>query len=219
MVTRGRLDLVRESVAGFMAQSWPSRELVVVCDDVSEGLRELLAPMGEQARLVEAPRGLSLGDLRNLAIARASGAYVCQWDDDDLYDPDRIGVCMQVLQDAGVDAVFLSRWLFWWPDRQVLAQLETRIWEGSILARRSVMPVYPSLPRAEDTSAIYFLLKHRRVALVDAPHLYCYRVTGHNTWDAKHFEDMLSRASRIFRPDEHAAVLRQPCFSAAGLGM
>ncbi len=214
MVTRGNMALIRQSYAGFKSQTWQQRELVIVCDQVSEPLRALARADPAQVRLVEVPAGLALGDLRNISIAHSRGDFVCQWDDDDLYDPRRVAVCMQLLTEAGVDAVFLGRWLIWWEARNLLCLSGTRIWEGSMLASRSAIPVYPALSKGEDTLMCARMLKRTAFALIDYPQLFCYRITGENTWDEAHFDGILKNATQTFRPEEHEGVFRLQCFAA-----
>ena len=43
-------------------------------------------------RVVYIGPGVSLGAARNLTVDTARGAYVCQWDDDDLYHPERLRI-------------------------------------------------------------------------------------------------------------------------------
>jgi len=212
MVTRGRMQFVKHAYAQFKAQTWPTKELVIVSDNITEPLEDL-ASSDSTIVLVKAAKNLSLGDLRNLAIARSTGDFICQWDDDDLYDPQRLSISMGILMRASVSAVFLSRLLLWWQQRNLLGITQIRVWEGSMLAARSVMPVYPSLAKREDTSVANWITQHHSIALIDHPKLYCYRVTGQNTWDEKHFENMFRDASLKFTPEQAKSVLSLPCFA------
>lgn len=211
MVTRGNPALVASSLACYRAQTWQNKELVVVCDRVTAELRDLLKNE-KDVRLVEVTQTLSLGDLRNLSVAASTGTYVCQWDDDDLYDPRRIAAQMGVLTAAGAMAVFLKRWLIWWPARDTLVVSGKRVWEGSMLAHRSVVPIYPSIARSEDTWVAKWVTGYHTTALVDCPQLYCYRVTGENTWNEAHFEKLVAAATRTLSDDEKRSALRLPCF-------
>jgi glycosyltransferase involved in cell wall biosynthesis len=212
MVTRGNVALVASAFACFRAQTWHNKELVVVCDNVTAELRALL-DSDARVRLIEVTQKLALGDLRNLSVASSKGTYVCQWDDDDLYDPRRIAVQMGLIMSANVMAVFLSRWLIWWPARDVLALSGRRQWEGSMLAHRSVISVYPSMSRGEDSQIARLIADYHPTVLVDCPQMYCYRVTGENTFDASHFEQMLAHATKIFSDQEKRSMLSLPCFN------
>ena len=215
MVTRGNAALVATAIASFGAQRWANRELVIVCDAVSDELRALVATAGPAVRLEAVPAGLNLGDLRNIALGRSRGDFVCQWDDDDLYDPGRIELSMKVIGEARVDAVFMDRWLQWWPAKDRLFVSPVRIWEGSMLARRSSVPAYPALVRGEDNIAVQWLVRERAVAvLIDCAWLYCYRVTGENTWDDAHFEKHYANATKVFTGAESEKVMTSlPCFA------
>ena len=94
MVTRGNFDLAKTAYYSFQLQTWSNKELIIVCDAGADELRGLVAS-DIQVKFIEAPSGLSLGELRNISIAQASGDFVCQWDDDDLYAP-----CLLYTSDA-----------------------------------------------------------------------------------------------------------------------
>ena len=214
MVTRGNMNLIRQSYSSFKSQTWKNRELVIVCAHVSDELRNLAADDEREVRLVEIEDGtFTLGDLRNLSVARSQGEFICQWDDDDLYDPDRISISMKVLIGSSVDAVFLCRLLLWWESRGQLSISSSRVWEGSILARRSVIPIYPSIKKGEDSAVTDWISRYYPISVIDYPQLYCYRVTGYNTSDDKHFEKWFAHSTKVFQKDEFAAVFSLPCFN------
>ena len=106
MVSRGRLFPGRHAVECFLRQTHANRELVIVIDDPGCDLRaHVLALADPRLRLVEIPSGQrTLGELRNIAVANARGEYVCQWDDDDLYAPQRIEVQLATLVATGAAA-------------------------------------------------------------------------------------------------------------------
>lgn len=206
MMTRGNIDLMRYSVACYQRQTYPHRELVVVAEpEAGEEVQAFFCSEDAfNVRVFVAPSGLTLGDHRNLAAARASGSVLVNWDDDDLSDPLRVGISVRVLRETGASATFLSRLLLWWPQRKIAAISERKTWEGSVAVRRSETPLYGALPRGEDTAAIeWFEKTHRdRLAYIDCPLLYVYAVTGRNTWGVPHFEQMFSDAECIFEGDE-----------------
>jgi glycosyltransferase involved in cell wall biosynthesis len=200
MVTRGNPELVKKSIGYFVNQSWRNKELVIVTDRVSKKLKGVLdAELSEVTyHLVNVPAGLTLGDYRNISVSNSSGEYICQWDDDDIYHPDRISACMRVLLKSGSSAVFLSRWTMIWPARNLACVSESRIWEGSMISRRDVVPVYPSLKRTEDTEMVDMLCRHHQISLLDYPKLYFYTVTGENTNTDDHFTGLFNRATLTY---------------------
>jgi hypothetical protein len=207
MVTRGNLDLMRNSVECYTRQSWAERELVVVTDsDRTQAVGDLLRAFKlKRAQVVGVGPGMTLGDLRNIAIARARGAILIQWDDDDLSDPDRIAVAVGVLQREGVSAVFLDRWLLWWPSRQLAAIAFPRACEGSVAMWRRGARVYPALAKGEDTLALNYL--DEPVGLINSPLQYVYTITGENTWDEAHFEAQVAAAEHRFEGDDYHALV------------
>lgn len=227
MVTRQRFALARRAVGLFQRQSWKHKELVIVDDDHDDALVRWLRALDDpQIRVVKlAPGGHSLGSLRNRAVAAAGGDYVCQWDDDDLYDPARLQWQMAALQTLAADACFLQRWQLWWPEQCRLAVSRIRVWEGSMLCRKAVLPDYPELRRGEDTDVVARLVRQQRVALLDQPALYTYVIHGQNTFDAEHFERHWQLASKQYSAPESAALLEQlharlqlPQILAGGVG-
>jgi glycosyltransferase involved in cell wall biosynthesis len=223
MVTKGRGGLLKFAIDGFARQTYPNRELVVVCDSpalpqddpLERAIRDAACPNIRLIRVEAAsrsgaqPGGLTLGELRNIAVDRAAGRYVCQWDDDDLYDPCRLEMQQRVLAAAGAQACLLGRWMIWWPAENRLAVSCERDWEGSLLCERATMPRYPALRRGEDTPVVEHLRRSARVVRMDLPRLYTYVVHGGNTFTAPHFEAHWQGATARFDGGRCRAVLEE----------
>ncbi len=190
MVTRNRAPTARLAIDAFLRQSWPARELVILDDGEDDSLRDHVAVLNDPRVRIYQPAGprATLGELRNRALALAHGEYVCQWDDDDLYDPARIASQMFALHVLRADACFLERWTIWWPAQDRLALSTRRLWEGSMLCRKALVPPYPALARGEDSPVAEHILAHGRVVLLDQPRWYLYVVHGANTFGAEHFD-------------------------------
>lgn len=204
MMTRGNIDLMRYSLACYQRQTYAHRELVIVAEpEAGQTVRAFISTQESlNVTVFVAPSGLTVGDHRNLAAARAHGRILVTWDDDDLSDPRRLDIAVEALRTTGAAAAVLSRLLVWWPRRRVAAISTRRVWEGSIAAWRSYMPIYEPVPRGGDSGPIDRLTSTHRVAYIDCPLLYVYAVTGRNTWDAPHFEHMLSVADCVFEGDQ-----------------
>ena len=205
MVTRGDVRLLKYSIGCFARQTYADAELVIVTDDaaVIAGIEAVVAEAGAKAVTIHLIGcKLPLGDLRNIATARSRGDILMQWDDDDLCDPQRIETTVGVMEQSGAGAAVLTRWLMWWPSRGLAGVSLRYWWEGSLAVRRRHAPVYPSLSRGEDSLAVKNLAETTTVALIEAPFLYLYVVTGQNTWDNRHFETMFSLAECQFEGDE-----------------
>ena len=211
MVTRGNINLIKTSYRGFKLQTYTNKELVIVFDKPNDELRQLVKDDSEVV-LVEVEPNYTLGKLRNISVSNASGEFICQWDDDDLYAPERISICMHVLQSSNADAVFLKRWILWWEKRKLLSVSNYTAWEGSIFAKKSIMIDYPPMSKGEDTFMTVHLQTHHKCKLFDTPQLYCYRITGENTWDETFHENLFSNASKVYTPEEFESVFKFPCF-------
>ena len=200
MVTRGNLFPARFAIDCYRAQSYPNRELVVVCDRPDNEVARWIATLNDPSiRYVQA-RKTTLGALRNLSVDTATGALLCQWDDDDLYHRTRLAFQQRCLARSGAAAHFLSQWLMWWPQRRLLALGPARLWEGSMLVRREALPRYPEVVRGEDTPVMLELTKNHKVSASKAPGVYCYIVHGGNSWHEAHFDTFFAASPRIVPP-------------------
>lgn len=209
MVTRDRYDFARAAIACFRAQTYPRCELVIIDDDSDERLARYVACLAdERIRHVRpAEEGLPLGVLRNLSVSHAKGTYVTQWDDDDLYDPQRLEAQMRALREVDADACMLLRQLHWWPGQRRMAVSRPRLWESSLLCERSRLPDYPAERRGEDTPVVAHVARHARVAMLDRPELYVYTCHERNTFDAAHFERHWKMAQEHFQGSHYDAML------------
>jgi hypothetical protein len=206
MVTRDRPRLAARAIECFLAQSYPNRELVVIdgseSEDLQQGIEAICYPPIKPHR--ERQAGRSMGELRDLAVDKSSGQYVCVWDDDDLYDPDRLSIQMSAITTLGADACFLSRLQLWWPARSFLAFSIRRMWEGTMICARDKMPLYPPLRRGEDTPVAYRLWRSQRVVMLDEPRLYTYVFHGANTTGESHFAAHCGAATQQWTGDAYA---------------
>ena len=203
MVTKGELFPARFAIQCYRRQTYPKRELVVVCDRSGNEVERFIAQLKDPSiRYIHTGKAV-LGALRNVSVEHAAGDLLCQWDDDDLYHPRRLGFQYRQLVNSGQAGHFLSRWLLWWPKRRLLGVSSHRVWEGSMLVRKDVLPPYPEKALAEDTHAIVELANNHRIVTSKAPGLYCYVVHGNNSWNTRHFVDMFRVATRIFPRDQY----------------
>lgn len=211
LVTRGRPALAMRAVRCYQAQTYAPRELLIVDDDPDNALAAAVAALGDPSiRHLRLPDGgQSLGELRNLAVREAAGAYVAQWDDDDLYDPERLAAQMAAILTLGADACVLQRHRLWWPAGRRMAFSTRRLWEGSLVAARGIVPSYPALGKGEDTPVVAQIVRDRRVAALDAPMLYTYVFHGANTHAATHWERHWRAATETFEHAAYAGMLAQ----------
>ena len=72
------------------------------------------------------------------------------------------------------------------------------------MAKRTVLPVYPALPREEDLFVVNGIAQLHKVVLMRLPYCYCYVVHGGNTCDAAHFEAMYRGAFPVPGTSDYA---------------
>jgi glycosyltransferase involved in cell wall biosynthesis len=202
-----RLPYVKESVDAFTRQTHPSKELVVIVNGGTEtGRRTLINYLASlerpDIRIVTPPGDLTLGHLRNIAFENAAGDVLCQWDDDDLYHPERLAKQLEALVEGGHDAVYLQEVMQFFPRSRTLywtnwQATEAQAHPGSLLAKRSTSVRYPvDGPNArlgEDLQVALFLKSHRSVRFLSGmPHLFIYVSHGENSWSIDHHEMLAS---------------------------
>ena len=208
MVTQpARLALARLAIGDFLAQTYAPRELVIVHDGDAAHDAALLCdiPQAASVRVQRAPSSFTLGELRNVAIDAARGAFVCQWDDDDRYHPRRLALQWEALRTANAEICFLTDQLHWFPARGEMFwddwNLEAypfNVVQGTLLARRERMPRYPALARGEDTAVLIEILRRGDsiARLRDAGWCYVYVYHGANVFAAEHHQ-AISHAKRL----------------------
>jgi glycosyltransferase involved in cell wall biosynthesis len=94
MPTRGRLPLLRQSLACVLAQEHVPLEIVISDNWSEDGTREHcldLAARDARVRYVRPPVPLGLYANHNFALKQATGRYVCFFHDDDLYTRSIVG--------------------------------------------------------------------------------------------------------------------------------
>jgi len=209
-ITRGdRPAMLADAISDFCAQTFPDRQLLIVHDSddkIHQVIEQLVASHSTALiRVEKVPAGLSLslGMLRNHAIACADGDWVCQWDDDDRYHPERLQLQWDCAQKQGAAVNYLVDQLHWfrqesllfWDDWSAEAYPMNLI-QGSLLARRDVLPRYPDLARGEDTLHTHALIRasanlgFKISRLKDTGWCYIYSYHGNNVWDAEHHQQI-----------------------------
>lgn len=223
-VTReGRLASLQRAVADYHGQTYRERELVIVHDGGAafhgQVVEAACVAGGRDVTVHRAPSGLRLGQLRNVAVDLARGAYVCQWDDDDRYHPQRLELQFGAMRADNGDFCFLTDQLhlfadtrtLYWDDWTVDAP-PLDVIQGTLLGRRDLLPRYPALALGEDTAVVAELAARgcRITRLRDHGFLYVYVFDGGNAWDRGHHADIsASKRIRGARLVRHASLLKQ----------
>ena len=225
MVTRlspDRVDRALAAVAAFQAQDHPARELVVILQpsaDPCARRREGAVAQGPQARRIgrlDHARGRRSGGTDHVLQA-AAGDYVCQWDDDDIYHPQRLSAQLEALRGGGCEALYLQDVLQYFPASRTLYWTNWRATPigghpGTLMMRRAAPVRYPETgPQArlgEDRVLGQALAARGGLGtLAGAPHLFAYVSHGSNSWHDGHHRmliDELAVSRGVLRRHEQA---------------
>jgi hypothetical protein len=209
MVTQAKrwVDEVPVGARCFLEQDYRNRELVIVTKDPHPRMEAWATSLAHPGLVrffdvsEEAPRA-TLGELRQFAVEASGGEFVATWDDDDISDPGRLAAQVHLLVGLPlVDAVLLVRMRV--DDLVRVRRFVSPYFEceQTMVARRLGLPAYPSMGVGEDCAVIGQL---RRIAVLDRPELYTYRIHGGNVAGGP-----LAREWWIFRTggDWHAGAV------------
>jgi len=203
-VTRKRPAKLRRAIDCYLAQSYPNKELVILVEDDDTETLSFLERCEHQERLsvhlVPAVPKLTLGQLRNASIYVCEGALFCQWDDDDWYHAERLTAQVAAVTKAHQSATFLTHWFIFDASTAKAYFSPQRLWEGSILCKKSLITDklgYPTLDRMEDAFFVNALVANAGVYPLAAPSLYIYEIHSSNTWNREHFELLLAMSQPL----------------------
>jgi len=143
---RGRVSVVTPTMGSrqryhealwecFEAQTWEDKELVVLETYDTEPSAFLRRKAAEDERLVHVciptPPGddFSVGLKRNMTLHLASGEFVVNFDDDDLYAADYVEAMVGEMQARGLHAVTLSSWFNYYVGTGVCTYSDPESWD------------------------------------------------------------------------------------------
>lgn len=101
MPTYNRPAFARMALRCFLAQDYPTKELILI-DDGTYTIENETAGLDEVV-FVAVDHRMTIGAKRNLACDRATGDVILHWDDDDWNGPRRIRTQVEVMQAAGAE--------------------------------------------------------------------------------------------------------------------
>jgi glycosyltransferase involved in cell wall biosynthesis len=167
----------------------------------------------DNIHFVEAPKHLTLGRMRNLSVELSHGEFVCQWDDDDWYHPDRIMTQFRHLRGGAVASLY-SKYLKYFADTQQMYMIDhlrgpqdyldlcelhkhKKFLAGSIMFKKSFFHefnncLYPDggwqSDKEEDLNVLQKLSKVGMIVPITSGHEYCYVYHGGNVYQRRHHE-------------------------------
>ena len=210
MVTRERFTLACRAIECFRRQSYPNKELVIVCDDADERLQHWVKSRNDASLVfLQLDARKTLGELRNFSVRKASGDYVAQWDDDDIVHPGRLMLQMSAMSAMNAEVSFLHRQLIWMPQEEKLGISAHRMIENTMICNKSRMLPYDSKSKGEDTPVCEEIAQSSVVVLCDYPDAYVYVAHGSNTWGDEHFKNYWEQSLHRYRGDSYSVKLQE----------
>ena len=190
-----RHDLAMASVSSFERQLYRNKDLLII-NDGDEPLHTHGVPLN--VREIQVPKGMTLGELRNIGLTEATGDLVMQWDDDDWSHPVRMGYQARAWMQNPTNAVLLR-----WQVRYSFVSDSAVEWAwtdkhptipgipGTILHANTPELKYRSEKKAEDDYFLEDNFQGKMTVLQNSPtrgqvHYYVRFYHGGNTWDEKH---------------------------------
>ncbi|MCW3070347.1 MAG: glycosyl transferase family 2 [Bacteroidetes bacterium] len=203
-VTKDRLLALKTAIRCFCGQVYPEKEMVIISDGsrwYNDAIQRYVVELGRKdIRLVIINETCTLGKLRNLSIAEATGEIICQWDDDDLYHPERLSMQYAKMSADNAKACCMTdqlhyfyeeRELFWcdWKANEKLPLLQ--LIPGTIMMYKDKRFAYPETgdfaSSGEDSIFLGSIFETFPVAeLSGMGYLYAYTFSGNNTFSEKH---------------------------------
>lgn len=101
-------DTIERAVASVQNQEYANIEVLIVDDGSSASHKKVITSIAQKdhrVQLITRAQNRGVGFARNTGIAQAKGTYICFLDADDEMYPDKISHQLNVLQNAGADAV------------------------------------------------------------------------------------------------------------------
>ncbi len=203
-ITKDRLISLKQSIRNYCDQDYPTKELLIITDGTPwfvSAIQRHLAHLNRSDIRVEWVKGsFNLGQLRNLSLEKATGEFLCQWDDDDQYHPHRLSIQFAHLKKQQADACFLTdqlhylfkqKELYWLDWRKLGDSPRYQIVPGSLMMKRSLQYRYPEsgpfCEKGEDDAMVDQLFGQVSITgLSGAGYLYVYTNHGQNTFSDTH---------------------------------
>lgn len=205
-VTRGKPRMLERSIRCFREQTYPTKELIILFELDDDDTRQFVDTMSTHPDIrvfpVERHPEVKLGQLRNLAIQKANGEYICQWDDDDWYHIGRLEYQYAVIAGSESAGCIIREWLVFDATTGKGYISNSRLWEGSVLCQKKELEKYgyENKSAGEDCAPIISLFKAEKLCpITDVHHLYIYIYHGKNTFHHPHW-DLIFQASSLL-PD------------------
>ena len=205
-VTRNRTDYLVNCINYYIGQTYQDKELIIVYYNTDTHTEKYLKAQSERLKLNNIKifkfiedKGMFLGAARNFAVNKASGDWICIWDDDDYFAPTRLENQLNFCLNNDLDGCSLEALILYSEKNMETRLSPSRItgWEGSLLVKRKEMTKYINTKKGEDTPVLESLFDKKKMGLLVDPELYIYVFHESNTSSSRHKENLFDRSSEL----------------------
>ena len=199
----------------YRAQTYENKELVIICGGSCDYFNEINklvenTPRVSLYHIDEDATGLTLGDVRNISIEKASGDIIVNWDDDDLNHPQRLEIQLKQMQDEGSDVSYFTDQMHYLYDTKEMFWVN---WgndciPGTFMAWKDKIQNFkhPSQPLAEDAVLRDEILSSDlKVSKISRQgYLYVYTFNAHGVYNRDHHTSKIIHGKDLkFMADPH----------------
>lgn len=196
-VTKNRVNFLSKCINYFINQDYTNKELLIGFFKTDLTTIQYIENLpisfsaSNNIKFIEL-EDLSTGSARNFVIKKALGKYICIWDDDDYYAPNRLTSQLDFLKNSKVLAVSLSSVLIYSTRYDEIRLGFERItgWEGSLFMDKSIFTGYEDLTVGEDTPLLNYLYDNKFLKIQFNPDIYVYILHNSNTSPQRHLENI-----------------------------
>ena len=194
-----RPDLATQSIDMFLCQTYKNKELIIMVDteeqkkDIDQYIYFDL--QGVLNINVHVTKHDVLGKIRNEGIELSKGEFICVWDDDDIYSPERISTQLEAIYHHNKPACTLSRTLLYFEkDKECfLSKIQPFGWEMTLLCEKKYMPKYSEIQLGEDTQLLIELGNRQQITIIEGTYLYCYVYHDENAYPKQHYVNNITQ--------------------------
>jgi glycosyltransferase involved in cell wall biosynthesis len=147
LVTQNRLNYAMQSIRDYQKQTYPNKELIVVCDQ-EDGVKDYITAINDTTIILKQLPQLNrtTGELRDIGIQACTGDYVVHWDDNDWSHSSRISVQYNLMKYTGTDGCILTNMIMAYPEKQMfsISKNKQEGWQKTLMVKREKMISYQS---------------------------------------------------------------------------
>lgn len=194
-VSKGRPYFLKKAIQCYRSQTYHKKELIIVSDEYSDIYEKVIASFNDKTikyfPYESGGRSLTQGELRNISIEKATGRFMCVWDDDDWYHCQRLEMQIRHATENGKGGSILPYCLLFNAVRQQAYFSAPFMPPGSILFEKKLIEntvCYPAINKEEDYEFLKEIYKTNILFPLIHPLLYVYLYHGKNTTEDIVFE-------------------------------